>query len=213
MYKLDKQERAYRARMRGRYSTAMKWYAVMTHCGREYPVRDRIEFDLSDQGEVGILLPEVRTNERAPGGKTDHQPLLFSSYVFVRCRMNDAIYTSITAYRDVYQILGRAYRIPSVIHDAEMAHLRGVLATSPAPMLVSRLRVGEPVEITDGLLRGMRGQLVEFNARYAKIEVRFSFLDDTTGILVSVPRHQVRLEDRDRVWTCASPPSGAVRAV
>lgn len=198
MYKLNKQERTFRERMRGRYPAGPRWYGVMTRAGREPQVRERVFFEFADPPVERILLPEVTANARRRTGKRRRPDLLFSSYVFLRCRMNDGLYTTISAYEDVFQILGRAYRIPSVIDDAEMAYLQGVLASDPRPKVVTRSSVGAEVEVTGGLMAGMQGRVIECNAGYVKIETCFSFLDDATGIVVAVPRSHVRLHETAR---------------
>lgn len=194
MYKLSKQEREFRERVRGRYPPDQTWYAVMTHCGREREIGDLILFDFSDNGIEGVLLPEIKASPRRAQGKCGLPELLFSSYVFFRCKMTDDVYIRISSYDGVFQILGRAYRIPTTIEDAEMSHLKGVLATHPKPKLASRLNLGAEVVVTEGLMEGMRGRLIEIGSRYAKIETCFSFLDIGTSIVVAVPPDQIQVE-------------------
>jgi transcription antitermination factor NusG len=194
MYRLSKQEHEFRERMRGKYPEGLNWYAVMMHSGRERRVRERILFDCSDRGAVEVLLPERKGGATGRQGKRTPPGLLFPCYVFLRCRMDDEIYMRISAYEDVFQVLGRAYRIPSVIDDAEIAHLKGVLMSEPRPEMMSRLNVGDQAVVIQGMMEGMRGRVLEFNARFVKLETCFSFLDNGTSIAVHVPRAHVRLE-------------------
>jgi len=195
MYKLCKQEHEFREKMRGRYPMDPKWYAVMTHCGREHEVYDRIAQGFAGDGVDQIFLPELKAHGKSPNGRHKRHSLLFACYVFLRCRMSDEIYMEISAYETVYSILGRAYRIPSAIEDTEMTHLKGILTTYPAPMMSPRLNIGAEALVTKGLMEGMRGRVVEYNANFAKIETCFSFFDNGTSVIVHVPLSQLRLEE------------------
>jgi len=194
MYRLSKQERDLRERMRGKYPDGFNWYAAMMHSGRERRVRERVLHDFSDRGVEEVLLPELRAGASGRPGKRTQPNLLFPCYVFFRCRMDDEIYVRISAYEDVFQILGRAYRIPSVIDEAEIAYLKGVLTSHPRPEMMSRLNVGGQAVVIQGMMEGMRGRVLEFNARFVKLETCFSFLDNGTSIAVHVPRAHVRFE-------------------
>jgi len=191
MYKLNRQEREFREKMRGQYPLDLAWYAVMTHCGREGEIRDRLSLDCPGHEGAEMLLPELKASAAFGNGKRRLPQLLFSSYVFLRCVMNDEVYMSVSSYAGVVQILGRAYRIPYAIADSEITHLKGVLASVPQPRLAARLNVGTEVVVTEGLMNGMRGRIVEVNNRHVKLETHFSFLDIGTSIVVVVPRDQV----------------------
>lgn len=195
MYRLSKQERQFRERMRGCYAPDLKWYGVMTHFGREREVRDRIVFDFGDDGAKEVLVPELEASSRNNGNGRNARDLLFPSYVFVRCVMNDEIYMTVSAYRSVYSILGRAYRIPSVIEDQEMTHFKGVLSSCPPPTVNQALNVGAEAIVTEGLMQGMRGRVVEFNSNLVKIETCFSFFDNGRSVIVSIPGSDIRLDD------------------
>jgi len=197
MYRLSKQECEFRERMRGRYPLDPKWYALMTHCGRERQVRDKVLLGFSDDGVGEVLLPELKARRKAANGKSNLPELLFSSYVFLHCRMNDELYMTVSAYSDVFSVLGRAYRIPHIIDDTEIIHLKGVLASHPVPTLSPRLNVGAGAVVTRGLMEGVQGRVVEFNSHFAKLETYFSFFDNGTSIIVVVPRSDIRLAETE----------------
>lgn len=195
MYKLSKREREFRERTRGRYSPDPKWYALMTYYGRERQIRDRILLDFPNNGVKELLLPELEARRKTTNGKRNLPELLFSSYVFLHCRMNDRIYVTVSAYRDVFSILGRAYRIPHIIDDTEITHLKNILMCRPLPTLSPRLNVGTAAVVIRGLMEGMRGRVVEFNSRLVKLETHFSFFDNRTSIIVAVPHSDIRLAE------------------
>lgn len=208
MHLLNKREREWRDRMRGRYSGETKWYAVMVHAGFERKVSDRVMLDFADKGVDRVLLPELSGDRRVRSRNANAPVLLFPSYLFLHCRMNDDAYMVISEYREVFSILGRAYRIPTVIDDEEMQHLMGVLASVPRPYVARRMDVGRRAVVTDGLMEGLSGRILECNANFVKLETRFSFYEEDKSIVVSVPREKIRLDDADDLcWSGMVAPS------
>ena len=198
MYILDKREREFRDRMRGKYDPDAKWYGLMVHYGRERVVRERILDDFVNDGVREVILPELDHSSRRRNGRQRRADLLFPSYVFLKCHMNDTTYMTVASYNDVYSILGRTFRMPTIIDEEEMDHLKGVLQTYPFPTFGTRMNIGSEAIVTRGLMEGMQGRIVEINAEYVKLETTFSFFDDGAGVLVSVPKEDIRLEDFGR---------------
>ena len=194
MYKLDKKELDYRQKMRGKYPEGQRWYAAMAHIGREKYVLDFIKDELTDQGVEDAFLPIVEpgvlTPYLAPGTQSR---FLFRSYLFLQCAMTDTIYSAICEHPHVFQVLGRAYRIPSVLDDGEVSNLRQILRAECNPELVSRGHVGEEAEIVAGLMAGIRGRVLYVNEKEVKLEVSFSFFNGQNAVAVVVPRVCVRI--------------------
>jgi len=78
-----------------------------------------------------VLLPVLRPDAPAVNGRRAEGKFLFNGYLFVRCRMSDEIYMNIKVYKGVVMILGKAYRVPLVLEDWEMATLKALLACDP----------------------------------------------------------------------------------
>jgi transcription antitermination factor NusG len=187
MFKLSKADLAWRAEHRGHYPAAPRWYGVMTRCGQEWTVRRRLERELAGDGLEEVLVPEYRDPDGAEAS------MLFSSYIFLRCAMNDAIYLHATDDLDVYKILGVSWRIPSPIADDEMRQLKGVLSACEKPRVVRAAAVGEIVEIGSGLMRGMRGRVLGGNANHVRLQVQFTFQDPGAAVCVVVPRAMIKM--------------------
>jgi len=206
MYKLGSKELELRQSWRGAYADGLHWYAIMVHTGREIRVRQFILEEVVDSLAPSqanpiaeVFLPIVQQQPSMSPLRNRQQPekaFLFRSYLFLQCAMNDAIYTPICDHQFVYQILGRGYRIPSILEDEEIENLKKILRSDSRPELVSRRNIGSMVEITEGLMAGIRGRVVTANAREVKLEVGFSFLDGATGVVVSVPRINVKILER-----------------
>jgi transcription antitermination factor NusG len=188
MYKLARSDKRYRETWRGLYSPDLHWYGVMTQYGQERRIKSRILAELRRAGVEETLLPEIQTN----GGAASEE-LLFPCYLFICCRMNDQIYMQISQFEGVLSVLGRAWRIPSIVNETEIKHLRAILTPSVHPELARQRAVGAQVEVVAGILKGLRGRVLEESANHFKLETRFSFLNAGTGITISIPRSEVRL--------------------
>lgn len=190
MYKLNKQDKEEIAAKRGRYPADMRWYVIMTHAGHEQEVSARIRQALDSGAVAEVLLPEYL----GPGTENGLRriSLLFSSYVFLRCAMDDEIYMRVCQWPHVFRILGEAWRIPAPVADAEIGWLKGVLMACERPQMVCPTSVGDDVEVAEGLMKGMRGRVVGGNAKTVKLEARFSFLDPGSAICVVVPRSALK---------------------
>lgn len=184
MYKLAKRDREFIDTWRGIYSPEIKWYAAMTRFGTERAIRRSMSDRFGGDGMDEAFLPEI-----ASGSESD---LLFPCYVFVHCRMSDEIYMEWVECDGVVSVLGRAWRIPTILDDREIGHLKAILSAPQRPEATVPARVGAYVEVTDGLMRGLRGRIVETGVTQVKLETRFSFLNAMTAIVVSVSREHVR---------------------
>lgn len=191
MFKLNKEDRLHRDAVRGKYLVGHHWYAVMTHWGQEILVRDQIVKDLSCPQLNEVHLPElVDAGDESPKRKDN---LLFSGYLFLNCQMHDDLYLAVCGYPKVFRILGPGFRIPACIPDVEIQYLKGILAILPRPEMMPRSCRGQLVEVTTGLLTGLRGRILEVGATHVKIETAFSFLGVESGIAVKLPQNCLRL--------------------
>lgn len=206
MFKLSKEDRLRREMMRGKYLDGFHWYGVMTHWGQEAQVRDHI-LKLPETQELReVVLPEL--TETASGKQSKRPALLFSGYVFMNCQLNDDLYMAVCQCPKIFQILGRSFRIPTVIDDAEIQHLKGLLVTLPRPKMVTRACQGKIVKVTQGIMTGLRGRLVEVSSASVKIETSFSFLGMESGIHVTLPHQCIRLLEQPEGQSPGDPDQG-----
>lgn len=182
MYKLAKRDRKFIETWRGVYLPEPRWYAAMTRFGAERAVCRSMSDRFGDGGLAETFVPEIAAGD----------DLLFPCYVFAQCRMNDDIYMGWTECDGVVSVLGRAWRIPTPLDDREIKHLKAILMAPERPRMAIEMRVGAHVEVTDGIMQGLRGRILETSATQIKLETRFSFLDNMTAIVVTVPKNQIR---------------------
>lgn len=105
MYKLNKQDKVLLDRCRGKYSSELKWYALMTQCGREHRIREAVMRDLAPHGVSEAILPELPGSSGQLSGPR-RENLLFPCYLFIRCIMSDPIYEQVASLVGVVQVLG-----------------------------------------------------------------------------------------------------------
>ncbi len=196
MLRLSKADRQWIEKWRGEYDPTARWYAVMTHAGRERRVRDRI-FEQFGPEHGEILLPEVEDARLRRQGAPAPMRMLFSSYIFWKCPMNDEFYMTVSEFRDVLQINSRAFRIPSPIDEGEMTRFRRILTENFMPKLRSRRGRGERVLIVDGCLKGTEGRLISLSGSEARIEIGLSFLSAGDSMVIKVRRELVALAERE----------------
>lgn len=196
MYKLSKADREFIETHRGVYPDDPRWYAVMTHWGREKRVHDAFRKEFQGRGLGELLLPALQDQDGEPPDGAAGK-LLFGGCLFFRAEMHDEMYMRLTQYPDVFKIFGRAFRIPEPIPDGEIDVFRQMLRIAPRPQLVTRSHIGQRVIVTSGLLEGLTGRLAGVNSNNVKIEAQFSFLGQESSIVVTVPRAHVLLEPAD----------------
>jgi transcription antitermination factor NusG len=194
VYKLAKRDRQYLDTWRGRYSPDVHWFAVMVNHGRERQIHQSMLADAAEHGLMNTLLPEVVLSGENCAERNE-AALLFPCYLFVQCRMTDTIYLRLTSYSGVVSVLGRAWRIPSALDDREIQWLKGMLFKTEKPELITRKDVGAQAEIASGIMRGMRGRIIEASAHHVKLEVRLSFLNGQSGIAIIIPKSEILITD------------------
>ena len=197
MFKMTKAERREFDELRGNYSASAAWYAALVHWGQERAVGRRIADIIAHVSGQEVLLPIIALADAS--ADDDTREMLFGGYVFFRCRMDDPTYLSIAEHRSVFSILGKGFRIPSTITEKEMRSFKSVLAMVPKAECLRLTGRGTQVLVVAGLLKGMRGRILEASSTQLKLETTFSFLSAESGVCVTVPRHQVIVLNPDPV--------------
>lgn len=109
----------------------------------------------------------------APGRLGDAPPL-FPGYLF--CRLNGNATGLVVTTPGVIRIVGCG-GIPTPITDVEISYIRAVVASGHLAYQCPYLRVGEPVRIARGPLRGVTGLLAQVkNARRLVVSLHAAML-------------------------------------
>jgi transcriptional antiterminator RfaH len=154
-----------------------KWYALYTRPRAEKLVHQRLE-------EIGLesFLPLQKTYRRWTDRKKLIEKPLLASYVFVK--------TSSKCFPKVYKTAGVVKFVsfegqPVAIPQRQIDNLR-LLINSDAEIEVTseKLITGDNVEVTNGALEGLTGELLKIGTRN-RVVVRIDRLDQ--NLILKIP--------------------------
>ena len=192
MYRLNKSEKEFRERNRGEYAEQTGWSGLITQFGRARAAAAKLDPMVAAGDLDGVLFPQRLVKSKQAAVQQGPPPLLFPCYLFVRCRMTDPVYMGLTELAEIQSVLGKAFRIPSIVPDEEIEQVRGLQTIDATLTRIENLHPGSAVEVTEGPMRGARGRLIERQGDRAKLQLGFSFLDPSSAIVFSLPVGQIR---------------------
>ena len=150
-------------------SLEAKWYVLHTFSGYENVAKDNLEtvvkkFNLQDR-IFDIIIPMQDVVEEKKGKKVLVQKKSMPSYIFVKMKYADDIWHNVTRTRGITGFTGPNGR-PLALPDAEVARLK--LEKIKIEVDVEK---GDKVEIIDGALNGMIGDVVDVNTENSTASV------------------------------------------
>ncbi len=137
-----------------------KWYALHTRA-RSEKVVDRL---LSDQGFRTFLPLVVKRSRISFRRFREAQLPLFPGYTFARFAACPENFRAVRNTNGVVEIVGRACQ-PVSIPDEEIESIHTLLANHVSCAPLAGFEVGQPVVITSGPLRGIKGEILRRNNR------------------------------------------------
>ena len=163
--------------------TNKKWYAVYTKSRNEKKVNEL----LAEKG-IESYLPLQKTLKQWSDRKKFVEEPLFRSYIFVRIDYKHHI--------DVLQTQGVVTFVkfagkPEPVPDKQIEAVKMLLAENyDFEVTNENLKIGDKVEVTQGAMKGLQGELVEYRGK-KKVVIRI----DTIGqnLLVDIPAAYVRI--------------------
>jgi transcription antitermination factor NusG len=158
----------------------LNWYAVYTHPRAE----KKAHADLLEKG-IEAYLPLQRTLKQWSDRKKWVEEPLFRSYIFVRippARYFDVLNTTGIVRYITFE--GKAVAVPQNQIDA-IRYFLSETETVPEEQDLKDLKPGAAVEIIRGPLRGLTGQLVEFQGR-RKVRIEIEALGQFLNLSISL---------------------------
>jgi transcription antitermination factor NusG len=149
-----------------------QWYALRTHSRHEKQVRDRL---LS----IGIepLLPLIKHCRQWSDRKVWKTLPLFTGYCFARFALTESL--SVLKTPGIIHIVGVLK--PEPIHSDEIVALQKVSSTDRMMEPCDHFTDGAWVEVVQGPLAGLRGQLVR-RAKQDRLVIRVSLIQQAALI-------------------------------
>jgi len=130
-----------------------KWYLVYSKPRQE----NVAEINLDRQG-YKVWLPRMQASRRRAGRWTEAIEPVFPRYLFVQLNAGGDNFSPIRFTRGVNGLV-RIGMEPAVVADAVVDGLRGAADPRTGLLLpkLAELRIGDPVEITEGPFQGLQG--------------------------------------------------------
>lgn len=152
------------------------WYAVSTRSRHEKMVRDRL-----DSVGVETFLPLSRKLSQWSDRKVLTLSPLFSGYCFVRFSLSES--HTVLQTPGVVRIVGSV--MPEAIPDEELAVIRQVAESERSLEPHNYFTEGKWVEVIQGPLKGLRGQLVR-KANHDCLVIRVHLLQQAATVHIDI---------------------------
>jgi transcription antitermination factor NusG len=158
----------------------IQWYALYTRSRHEKRVRDLLE----EQG-VEVYLPEITTFRRYSDRMKKVQVPLFTSYLFVRT--NPAHFDHYTAILNtpgaVRFVTFEGQPIP--VPEQQVDALKRLTAEGYEMQALDKpILPGTPVEIMQGPLKGIRGEVIQAGKTNSILLIRIDALDKNLQVKI-----------------------------
>lgn len=158
------------------------WYVLQVMTGKETEVRSKLlkEFEsYHEDRQPKALVPRRKMIERKNGQVRQIVRTLFPSYVFLQIELNDSVYYKIKQIPYLIRILGNGRPEP-----VPLQQMKPILKLCELDELIdiSKVALGNTIEIVDGPLKGFAGNIVRIDRRKKRVRVRFCILDEIKEI-------------------------------
>lgn len=170
-------------------SLPAKWYALHTFSGYENVAKENLEtviekFNLQDR-IFDIIIPMEEVVEEKNGKKVLVQHKSMPCYILVKMKYADDIWHNVTRTRGITGFVGPKGR-PLELTEQDVQRLR--LEKIKVDVNVS---VGDKVEIVDGPLNGMVGQITSVNTETGVAGVNVEMFGRETAVDVELAQIRV----------------------
>ncbi len=148
-----------------------RWYVVHTYSGYE----NKVATDLATMVEsrkMGDLIVDIRipteTVTEVKGDKVkEYERKIFPGYVLIKMIVTDESWYVVRNIRGVTGFVGPGSK-PVPLTDEEVEKLNNMKSVS------SEFKIGSPVKIIDGLLKGFEGTVQELDLKAKSVKILIS---------------------------------------
>jgi transcriptional antiterminator RfaH len=154
------------------------WYLLYTRPNREMKISYYLE-----KNNIQYFLPVIRKTSQSGGRKKVIEMPLFPSYIFVKLTGMADYFTT----RNNEGACGfvKSRKMPVCISERVIEQVRIAVENSESVYVsAGYFHTGKPVEVKNGILSGLSGELVQYNGK-SKILLRMNMMN--RSILVDVP--------------------------
>lgn len=155
-----------------------RWYCLRAISGKELKVKELLDAEIANgdfQGLVEqVIVPTEKVVVQKANKKDIKEKVLFSGYVFVRCKLVGEIQAQLANATNVVNFLmGRVTKKPEPLPDDQIAAMLGNVderAEVDEPAQISFM-VGETIKVNDGPFKDFDGVIEEISAEKKKLKV------------------------------------------
>lgn len=168
-------------------SFALSWFVVHGKTGHERSIARALAAMSFD-----VFLPASRVT-RQWSDRIKHSTVpLFPGYVFCRFDIHDKL--NVLKNPSVISIVGRG-KEPVPVTDEEVRNIRIMVDSGVSAYPWPYIRVGRPIAISDGPLRGLHAIVLEENALTRKLIVSVELLNRSVAVDI-LPEWAISIEPR-----------------
>lgn len=157
--------------------TPYRWYCLRAMSGKELKVKAVLDAEIAntDLGKYvsEVIVPTEKVIAQVGGKKVEKEKVLFSGYVFVRCKLVGDVQNQLAQTTNVVNFLmGRVSKKPEPLPDAEIEAMLGHVdeGVQSAEDQITFV-VGEQVKVNDGPFKDFDGVIEEVNDEKKKLKV------------------------------------------
>lgn len=155
-----------------------RWYCLRAISGKELKVKELLEAEIK-AGDFGdnvetVLVPTENVVVQRGNKKDIKEKVLFSGYVFVRCRLVGEVQAQLANTTNVVNFLmGRVTKKPEPLPDEQIEAMLGNVDENAEAGEVSQITfmVGEQIKVCDGPFKDFDGVIEEVSDEKKKLKV------------------------------------------
>ena len=155
-----------------------KWYCLRAISGKELKVKELLDAeikngDFKDDVDL-VIVPTERVVVQKGNKREIKEKVLFSGYVFVRCRLQGEIQAQLANTTNVVNFLmGRVSKKPEPLPDEQIEVMLGNVDEKSESIQNTEITfmVGETIKVSDGPFKDFDGVIEEISDEKKKLKV------------------------------------------
>lgn len=155
-----------------------RWYCLRAISGKELKVKELLDAEIKN-GDFGgnveqVIVPTEKVVSQKGNKKEIKDKVLFSGYVFVRCRLVGEVQAQLANTTNVVNFLmGRVTKKPEPLPDDQIAAMLGNVDNQVETEEATEVKfmVGETIKVNDGPFKDFDGLIEEVSDEKKKLKV------------------------------------------
>ncbi|MBR5069568.1 MAG: transcription termination/antitermination factor NusG [Bacteroidales bacterium] len=155
-----------------------RWYCLRAISGKELKVKELLEAEIKNgdfNGNVEqVIVPTEKVVVQKGNKKDIKEKVLFSGYVFVRCKLVGEVQAQLANTTNVVNFLmGRVTKKPEPLPDDQIAAMLGNVDDRIDAQEAAQVTfmVGETIKVNDGPFKDFDGVIEEISDEKKKLKV------------------------------------------